>query len=96
MYRIRWTNDANNAKPGEEPTNESYYPEDWIFTKENIGLHRECEIVEPHNRSGMPGDGEAMSVGVHHASQASRSSVVVLFWNTTRGSGDDQCSGNCE
>ena len=69
MYRIRWTNDANNAKPGKEPTNESYYPEDWISTKENISLHQECKIVEPH-RSGMPGDGEAMSVGVHHASQA--------------------------
>ena len=56
MYRIRWTNDANNAKPGEEPTNESYYPEDWIVP--------ESEISASHNRSGMPGDGEAMSVGV--------------------------------
>ena len=44
MYRIRWTNDANNAKPGEGPMNESYYPEDWISTEENIGLRQKCAI----------------------------------------------------
>ena len=40
MYLIRWTKDPNHAKPGEWATNESYYPEDWIFSKADIPTHQ--------------------------------------------------------
>uniref|UniRef100_A0A7S4CWP4 WWE domain-containing protein n=1 Tax=Eutreptiella gymnastica TaxID=73025 RepID=A0A7S4CWP4_9EUGL len=40
VYLIRWTKDPNHAKPGEWATNESYYPEDWIFSKADIPTHQ--------------------------------------------------------
>eukprot|EP00669_Euglena_mutabilis_P010017 TRINITY_DN480_c0_g1_i1.p1 TRINITY_DN480_c0_g1~~TRINITY_DN480_c0_g1_i1.p1 ORF type:complete len:410 (+),score=103.77 TRINITY_DN480_c0_g1_i1:48-1232(+) len=40
VYLIRWTKDPNLAKPGEWATNESFYPEDWIFTKADIPPHQ--------------------------------------------------------
>eukprot|EP00669_Euglena_mutabilis_P010019 TRINITY_DN480_c0_g1_i4.p2 TRINITY_DN480_c0_g1~~TRINITY_DN480_c0_g1_i4.p2 ORF type:complete len:400 (+),score=114.49 TRINITY_DN480_c0_g1_i4:48-1202(+) len=40
VYLIRWTKDPNLAKPGEWATNESFYPEDWIYTKADISPHQ--------------------------------------------------------
>eukprot|EP00906_Rhabdomonas_costata_P011680 RCo016634 len=71
LYEIRWEGYANESSPGQLPSNESTYPENWIWRRGTIPRSSRGVPQAPEGTSGEPSE-QRQRNSVPRASSGSR------------------------